>query len=323
MRRQRPRSFRPYADVVVLALGVAAGLLVASRLSRVLFERPTPARPSVMAAATAGAPPVAGAGARSDGSLFRVVTAEGGVEAYRDGRWLAIRRGDLLTLEDLVRTGAGARAVLKLGASTEIELRERVEIRLDRLSGTGASVDLRRGKLVAHVARAGDNLAITARETRTFNDGPAHFIVMAAESGRVSVAATEGTARFSAAGKQVSVAKGRESHADPDAPPSDPEEIPEDVLLSVVWPEAERHAASAPVRGTVGPSSVVTVNGTPVVVAPDGRFTASVPLREGSNEVKVEAEDLAGRRRTSTTTLMRQPARPPKLAAEPGELWNK
>src|SRR5204862_213014 len=82
-------------------------------------------------------------------------------------------------------------------------------------SGTEASVNLRQGKLVARVARPGDNLAITASDTRTSNDGPAHFIVMATEGGRVSVASTEGTARFTAAGKEVQIVKGKTSHAEP------------------------------------------------------------------------------------------------------------
>jgi hypothetical protein len=66
----------------------------------------------------------------------------------------------------------------------------------------------------------------------------------------------------------------------------------------------------------------VTINGAQTAVSDDGRFTAIVPLREGGNRVTVEAEDLAGRRREAATTLVRRSTRPPKLAREPGELWN-
>jgi hypothetical protein len=321
-----PRARRPYAGAAMLGLAVAAALFAASRLSRTFFERPDDPSPRPSSAAAAVAARARGPaldGAAADGNTFQVVMAGGQVEAFRDGSWIAIRRGDMLTLQDLVRTAPGARAVLRIGASVEIELREKVEIRLDRISATGATVDLRRGKLVTHVGRAGDKVVITARDTETSNQGPAHFIVMAADSGRVSVAATQGTARFAARGKEVAVTQGTESHSEPGGVPAEPERIPEDVLLSVVWPEGERHAATAPVEGEVQPSSLVTVNGVPVPVSPDGRFVASVPLRDGANELEVETEDLSGRRKTSSTTLVRQAARPPKLKALPAKLWNQ
>jgi hypothetical protein len=318
----RARALRSYTGVVVLALGVAAGLFVASRLSRILFERPalphaSVALPAAVAPAPVAAPPPV------DASLFQVVTAEGGVEAYREGKWIAIQHGDLLTASDVVRTVPGARAVLKVGESTEIELRENVEIRLDRLSGTETSVNLRQGKLVARVGRPGNNLAITASDTRTSNDGPAHFIVMATEGGKVAVASTQGNARFTAAGKEVLIPPGKTSHAAPGAPPADPEEIPEDVILSVVWPDAEKHAAHVPVSGTAGTASVVKVNGERVAVEADGRFAASIALHKGENVVKVETEDLTGRTKASSTTLVREPTRRPKLAPEQKDLWDK
>jgi hypothetical protein len=296
---------------VLLVIGAGAALFVATRVSRLLFERPVH-QPGV-----AGRPPGA-----EDGGVFQVMAAEGQVDAYRDGRWIAVQRGDLLTRDDVVRTVPASRAVLRLGG-TEIELREKVEIRLDRLSPAGASVDLRRGKVVARVSAPSDALAITARETRTSNEGPAHFVVMADEHGVVSVAALAGAARFAAAGKTVTVPAGSETRSRPGLPPDDPEKIPEEVLLQVVWPAAEKHAETAVLSGRAGTSALVTVNGVPTPVAPDGRFSATVPLREGSNVVEVQTEDVAGRTRRESTTLVRRPVRPPRLAPEPVELWKK
>jgi hypothetical protein len=65
------------------------------------------------------------------------------------------------------------------------------------------------------------------------------------------------------------------------------------------------------------------VNGAPVPVSPDGRFAAIVPLREGPNLVQVHAEDISGRTRDASATVLRRPARPPKLAPEPTELWKQ
>jgi hypothetical protein len=223
-----------------------------------------------------------------------------------------------------VRTVPGAHAVLRLSAGGEIELREKVEIRLDRLSAAGSSVDLRRGKVVARVGAEHETLAITARETRTSTEGPAHVVVQADEHGQVSVAALKGTARFAAAGKTVVLPAGTETRSvRAGAPPEDPEQIPEEVFLQVVWPEADRRSDTGTVAGRVRPASLVTINGAAAAVDVDGKFTATVPIREGSNRIAVKAEDLAGRERQTATTLVRRPTRPPKLAPEPGELWKK
>jgi hypothetical protein len=310
----------------VLVIGVA--LLGANRLSSLLFERPIPlpaaAPVSTAVAAPFGGAPISdlGGGAAEVANLFRLVTAQGQVETYRDGQWSPIPRGDLLRSPDVVRTSSGARAVLSLGPSTEIELKENVEIRLDRLSKNEVSVDLLRGKVFARVPRAGDHLTVTASDTRASNEGPTHFIVKADESGRVSVAATEGSVRFISGGKEVLVRQGSESRAERGTIPADPERIPEEILLSVVWPQGEWHTAKAPISGTASPSSAMTINGASVSVGADGRFSASVPLRPGANEVHVEAEDLTGRRTAHTSTLMRSPPQRPELTPVPSPLWN-
>jgi len=310
-----PWRARPVGTFAVV-VAVGAGIYTAARVSRRLFERPS--RASATALATAPPSPDAGALART----FQVVSAEGQVDAYRDGRWIAIHEGDLLSRDDLVRTVAGARAVLRVSQGGEIELREKVEIRLDRLSAAGSSVDLRHGKVVARVAAANDTLAITARETTTSTEGPAHVVVQADEHGQVSVATLKGKARFASAGKTVVLPEGTETRSvRAGAPPEDPERIPEDVFLQVVWPEVDRHTETAQIEGHTRPDSLVTINGAQAAVGTDGRFRAAVPIREGGNRVAVEAEDLAGRHRTTGTNLVRPSSRPPKLAPEFGNLW--
>ena len=95
------------------------------------------------------------------------------------------------------------------------------------------------------------------------------------------------------------------------------------MLLNVVWPSGERHGSDAEIAGRAAPSSVVSINGRPAPVGADGRFTATVPLREGKNVVDVEAEDLAGRTRHDGTTLLRRSPHPPKLTPEATDLWKK
>ena len=311
----KPPRRSPYVGITVGIVGVGAAVFAAARLSHALFERP--ARPA------AASPPVVATSTTEDASIFQVVSSEGQVDAFRDGRWMAIKQGDQLTRDDVVRTVPGAHAVLRLSAGGEIELREKVEIRLDRLSAAGSSVDLRHGKVVARVGDVRDTLAITALATLTSTEGPAHVVVQADEHGQVSVAALRGTARFAAAGKTVVLTPGTETRSRAGAAPEDPEKIPEEVLLQVVWPEGEHPGDKADIEGHVRPASLVTINGAETAVGADGRFAVTVPLREGANRVAVEAEDLAGRRRAATTTLVRRATRPPRLTPEPGELWKK
>ncbi len=268
--------------------------------------------------------PVAAAPAPAP-STFQVTLATGTVEAQRGGRWVPIQNGDTLTRTDVVRTAPGARAVLRLSAGSEIELRERVEIGLDRLpSGTSASLDLRRGKVVAHVS-GDEGLEITSHDTRTANEGPAHFVVLSDEQGRVSVAALSGKAKFTAGVKSLIVPEGTESSSEAGAPPSDPERIPEEVLLEVVWPSAEqRHTvAETQVHGRAARASVVTINGAPAPVGRDGQYPATVPLETAKNTILVRAEADRGRAREATGTVVRHNAARPALTPEAADLWKK
>ncbi len=307
-----PPAPRRMGTLALVAVGAVAVVAAAAVSRRVL--QPT--------ALVASAPPAPSPAVVVDAGTFQVASAVGTVEAERDGAWRPIKKGDTLTRADVVRTAAGAGATLQLSAGTEVELREKVEIGLDRLPG-GAAVDLRHGKVFARVS-GGDGLEINAHDTRTANEGPAHFVVMSDDAGRVSVAALSGRAKFSAGGKTLSVPAGSESWSQAGGPPSDPERIPEDVLLDVVWPtDEQRHAVDrAAVQGRASPSSTITVNGSPAVVGADGRFTAVVPLRVGKNTLDVSAEDVTGRmRRTSGTVVRRGP--PPPLTPEAADLWNK
>jgi hypothetical protein len=305
--RQRTTPAGLHAVVAVLAVLAAIGAC----------RRETASGSAGAAVAMAAGP----AGASVDGGTFEVESASDGVEAQRGGRWFSIKRGDRLTRSDVVRTSASSSAVLRLAAGTEIELRAGVEIGLDRLPG-GPSVDLRRGRVLARVGGT-DTLALTARDTRTTNEGPARFVVRADDQGRVSVAALEGKARFSAAGKTVALEPGTTSSSSNGGPPEDPERIPEEVLLNVVWPSAEHHGAEAEVAGRTAPSSTISINGAPASVGTDGRFSAKVPLREGKNVMHVDAEDLTGRTRRDEATLVRRTAHPPKLTPEAADLWKK
>jgi hypothetical protein len=330
----RDASSRRARTVVLLLVAVGA-ILAAIGLSRRLLTPP----PRPTAAARLAIPAVAPATAHAGG--VEVTAATGTVEAQHDGRWLAVKPGDTVGSTDVVRTAPGATAVLRINAGTEIELRPGVEIGLGALGpepapapeggpdggghGAGAHVSLRRGKLLARVAGS-DELAVTARDTRTTNSGPARFVVQADEKGRVSVAALAGNARFTAAGKSIALPEGTISAASAGAPPQDPERIPAEVLLNVAWPTPDRRDAEAAIGGHAAPASTITVRSgettRTATTGPDGRFSIAVPMRGGKIPVEVEAEDLPGRTRQVSATVSRR-GPPPALKAETTDLWKR
>ncbi len=299
---------------VVVVFIVASVLLLATAMSRRFFEQRSPEMP-------AGLSRVAPVVPESPANLFRVTALQGVVEAFQNGQWYIVRPGHLLSTKDVVRTAVGARAILRRG-SVELELRDNMDLRLDDLEKETAQVGLLRGgKVSASVADGKEHVEITARHTKTANIGAARFVVSVTPTGKVNVASSEGAARFSAKGKDVVVSSGTTSTAMPDEAPSDPEPIPQELLLSVIWPDDDRLDNLARVKGRAQASSRVSVNGVETEVGADGTFRAVVPLKIGKNRVQVDAEDILGRNKTVDKVVTRA-APPPALEPTGQELWN-
>ena len=300
-------------QIVVLTLVVAV-LAVATMLSRRFFEDRKPEMP-------AGLSPVAPVAPESNQNLFRVTALQGDVEALQNGQWYVVRAGHLLSTKDVVRTKPGARAMLRRG-SVELELRDNMDLRLDDLEKETARVGLLRGgKVSASVGGDNEHVEITAAHTKTANVGAARFVVSLSPSGKVNVATSEGSARFAAKGKEVLVPGGTASVAMPGQAPSDPEPIPQEILLSVIWPEDDRVDNQARIKGKAQPSSKINVNGVETEVGQDGLFRANVPLRVGKNHVQIDAEDILGRTK-SVDRMVTRTAPAPTLVPSNQELWN-
>lgn len=303
-----------WLQIGALAL-VAVILGGATVMSRIFFERPRADLP-------AGLPSVAPRTPLAEPTQFRVSALAGSVEAFQNGQWYVARAGHLLSSKDVVRTHDGSRALLRRG-SVEIELRDNMDLRLDKLENRKASLGLLRGDRVsANVGKEDEHLEIKAMDTRTENVGAASFTVAVAPSGQVSVATTEGAARFESQGKHVLVGKGMESSAAPGAAPGTPEPIPEQLLLSVIWPEEETSDGIAKLKGHASPSSRIWVNRQEVPVGPDGNFQAPVPSAGAKTPIRVDAEDISGRKKSESRVMRRTPSSP-HLEASGDELWNK
>ena len=307
----RRKTLRLQITVLVLVVLVLA---VATLLSRRFFEEHKPEMP-------AGLSPVAHITPESGSNLFRVAALQGEVEALQNGQWYVVRAGHLLSTKDVIRTKVGARALLRRG-SVELELRDNMDLRLDDLEKETARVGLLRGgKVSASVGGESEHVEITALHTKTSNIGASRFVVSLSPSGKVNVATSEGAARFSGQGKEVIVPGGSTSAALPDQAPSDPEPIPQEILLSVIWPEDDRVDKQARIKGKAQPSSRVNVNGVETEVGPDGSFRATVPLKIGKNHVQVDAEDIVGRTKHVDRVVTRS-SLPPALEMTDQDVWN-
>jgi hypothetical protein len=300
----------PFAVLAIVA-AIFTGAMV---LSRTYFEVREPEIPP-------GLTPIQPVGEDRESPLFRVTHLQGEAETLQNGQWYVVRAGQLLSTKDVLRTKSGARATLRRG-SMELELPDNTDVRLDDLVKATARVGLLRGRrLSASVGNETDQLEITARNTRARNLGAARFIVSMTETGKVSVAAKEGSARFEAKGKMVTLAPGNTSTAEPDEAPGDPEPIPPELLLSVIWPEDDRVVDEGVIHGMVNPSTQININGRLANVERDGAFSLKVPLKTGKNRIQVEAEDIVGRKKTVEKTVIRTvPA--PILEPSGDELWN-
>lgn len=306
---------RPLVLVLLASATIAAALLAAGIGSKKLFERSgTTMPPRPLRVSRALLP-------QTDAGRFRVTGLQGSVECVQDGRTYVLQPGDLLSLQDVIRTPANARVLLRRGGS-EIEVRENLEVRVEALAAQAArfAVLSGEGNMAATVEGDEETVAIAADSTLAVNEGASRWVVARGESGQVAVAVASGQVQFAAAGRTVEVTSGTESVAAPGQAPSAPTPFTDDLLLSVIWPEAPVTEV-AQIQGTARPSSRVTINGHPVQVSADGTFSAEIPLQVGDNPVDVQARDLEGRAKQLQRSVKRLP-KPPALEAAKENLWS-
>ncbi len=312
-----PRGQRRLWKSLALVGCIGGVLALATAASRHIFETPgdseTGAHPVPQVENPATSP------ANDTNAQFRVASLEGTVETLHAGQWYTVQAGDQIATTDILRTARGGRAILRRG-STEIEIKENVDIRLDQVTAQTPRFDVLRGAITASVTDPKEELQITARGAQARNEGSARFIVALDLRGQVRVAAMTGAVRFSNAGAQVSLGAGEESVAAPGESPMPPQAIPDELVLSVFWPDDARPERSAPLAGQVAPSTRVMVNGHDVPVDNTGKFHAPVDLAVGPNNVRVEAEDILGRKKSVTHMVDRVP-RAPTLETKKGPLW--
>jgi hypothetical protein len=294
---------------------VALVLVSAGAVSKHLFERPRAGMKNVTSRSRNPSK------AHLEEDRFRVAGVQGAVGFLQDQKLYVLQAGDLLSLEDVIRTGPQARVLLRRKGS-ELEVRENLEIQLRAIADRQAEFSILRGTgdLTATVDDKDAVVTIRSDRTQATNLGPSRWVVARGDKGEVSVAVSAGKVEFAGRGRTVTVKAGSESVAAAHEAPSDAFLTSDDLLLEVVWPVATETQPTTRLVGKTGLTTKILVNGKRVLVGNDGRFFADVPLQMGRNAVDVQARDLQGRRKRESQTITRAP-KAPALESAHEELW--
>ncbi|MCY1032204.1 FecR domain-containing protein [Corallococcus sp. BB11-1] len=303
-------------------------ILAALPVGWFVFLREPPATPPVVAPAPA--PVLAAAEPVAEQKVdLELSTFEGTVKVRRgaDGEWLPAKKGMALFPTDMVSTGDGSYAVLVNGETFEVRMEAGTVVSVGELKSSlskflldngSATATVRGGKRHTFELKAGSSEVVASTDNGTFtmnNDK---------DKGTVRVGAREGQVKLSGKDKDrfVIVRAGQESIVRKGDNPTAPTPLPKSLLLNVGWPKNQLRERKLLVTGQTDPGNRVEVNG--VVALPDeaGRFTTTVVLKEGSNDVKVSARRVGGLVETSQGTVQVDTMKPP-IGVDPKSLWEE
>ncbi len=291
---------------------VAAALVGAAALAYALLLGRAPATPATR-------------GTAADAARLELAAASGDVTVVRaDGTRVAAAAGLELRADDAVVAGPGARAELAAGASYRVVLEESGRVEVKEITAELSRFRLEGGLVSATVrddpARAFEIESARDAVARTHGGE----LAVARGSGDVAVGVTRGEAEFRSGGSSVVIRAGEQSRAREGAAPTAPAPIPPSLLLKVSWPEERlTNRRRIVVTGRTHPGALVAVGGERVDVAPDGRFTKVVYLREGRQDVAVTARDVGGHRAEARSAPIVLDTRAPDAQFDTRDLWRR
>jgi hypothetical protein len=274
--------------------------------------------PAGVASAPAPAPPPAPPAV----TRLSVSRAMGGVVLFRAGvRRAPLLAGAELLPDDVIETVEGASAVLVAGESYQVVLEGAARFAVKEIAAEVSRFRVEDGLVTATVREEpGRTVVVEASGAEARTRGGT--LAVASVAGAVTVGVTGGAAEFESAGRIVTLRPGQGSTAAPGLPPTPPAPLPRSLLLKVDWPTShETNRRKLVVRGQATPGVVLTLGGQRVTVGADGRFTQTVWLREGAQELDAVARDVAGRRERSRSQTVVLDTRAPDTRFDTRGLW--
>jgi len=265
--------------------------------TRPIAEPLGPAEPAVdtgAGEADAGQGPAAVAAVEA----VQVVEVKGSATRLaEEGEWVQLQPGQMLAVDEAVKTEPESQVTLKVGEQSTVELAENAEVRVREVSDSIQRLGLVKGRVSADYQEDGSRVLRIENE-----DGSAVAEVrkgafsVANTGATVAVATETGSVDLSAGGEKVTVAAGEQSVVAKGEAPTRPKAIPVDVLLKVVDPGCRvQREKTIVINGRTSPGSSVKINDVEAKVEVDGSFRARVPLIAGRNRIVVITEDVLGR----------------------------
>ncbi|MBW2278385.1 MAG: FecR domain-containing protein [Deltaproteobacteria bacterium] len=227
-----------------------------------------------------------------------VVEVKGSATRLADeGEWVQLEPGQMLAVDEAIKTEPESQVTLKIGEQSTVELAENAEVRVREVSDSVQRLGLVKGRISADYQEDGSRVLRIENE-----DGSAVAEVrkgafsIANTGATVAVATETGSVDLSAGGEKVIVAAGEQSVVAKGDTPTRPMAIPVDVLLKVVDPGCRvQRERTIVINGRTSPGSSVRINDVNAKVGVDGSFRARVPLIIGKNRIVVVTEDVLGR----------------------------
>lgn len=233
------------------------------------------------------------------------------------GTWRPVAVGAAVGINDEVRTGPVSIARLQLGSQVTVELAEDTSINVAQLSQTLSRIRLQDGRVVSEVRAAKDfrfRVQVQGNNSQA-ETSSGRFGVMRRGAAPAVFAAEWGTLDVTGAGKRVTLQTGEQTQVIDNGAPSAPTPLPKSLLLKLGQPPPSRmRTRQFNAIGETSPGASVTVAAHRVTPDSSGRFTDTVALVDGPNEIVVQVEDVIGRKQTQRFPKVTVDARAPNVA---------
>ncbi|MEL6548335.1 MAG: hypothetical protein AAFQ82_27175, partial [Myxococcota bacterium] len=243
---------------------------------------------------------------------------EGSLEIRRnDQDWLPLAAGEAISPGSDLRTGANVSASLLYREGVTIRVFPESRLGL-REQGDVLRLVVSEGVAIADVQPESDTTVRfenesgeLSAETRNGRLG-----VLVTGDGTLEAAVTRGQATVRSGDESLTLEEGYRTTVRPGAAPPTPSKIPRSLLLKVRWPEQSTSKRRQRVSGTTNPGARVRVGDTIVRADGQGRFQATIQLREGNNTIRVFALDATGRGETTSSPSIELDTRAPSATVE-------
>jgi hypothetical protein len=253
-------------------------------------------------------------------TMATTLDAEGAVEHRTPGEtWRPLGIGEAVGIDNEVRTGPSSRARLQLGSQVTVELADNTGINVAQLSETLSRVLLQDGRVVSEVRAAeGFRFRVQVQGNNSQAETSAgRFGVLRRSGTPAAFAAEQGSVTVTGAGRSVTLQQGEQTFVADNDVPSAPTKLPSSLLLKLGRPPPSRlRARQVQVSGETSPGTIVTIGTTVTAPNESGQFKSTVALVDGPNEIRVQVEDVAGRRQTAKIPNVTVDSSPPHVTGK-------